>query len=53
MSAWITIDLTEAEKVTYFAYHRYRCSSCGFAWGYGKTKYCPDCGAKMEVKDAE
>jgi rRNA maturation endonuclease Nob1 len=53
MSVWIKIDLTDKEKVEYFSYYRYRCSSCGFAWGYGKTKYCPDCGEKMEVNNAE
>ena len=27
------------------------CSACG-RWQMSRTKYCPDCGAKMEVGDA-
>ena len=31
----------------------YICSDCKHRWSYGKTKYCPFCGAKKETKDAE
>lgn len=32
----------------------YRCGRCG--WGTGtvvKTNYCPNCGAKMDIKDGD
>ena len=32
---------------------RFICSECGEWQTYGKTKYCPECGAKMERGDAE
>ena len=28
----------------------WRCSVCGDTQSYGETKYCPNCGAKMEGK---
>lgn len=27
---------------------KWRCSCCGESNGYGKSKYCPKCGARME-----
>ena len=27
---------------------RFYCSECGEWQTYGKTKYCPDCGARMD-----
>lgn len=32
---------------------RFICSACGEWQTYGKTKYCPECGAKMERGDVE
>ena len=32
----------------------YFCSACGEKWGYGSIsymKYCPNCGAKMDLED--
>lgn len=35
-----------------FMTNRWYCSSCGKWQTYGRTKFCPECGAKMdEVKD--
>ena len=31
-----------------FFRRKFRCSACGGWNTYGFTKYCPDCGAKME-----
>lgn len=31
--------------------HIARCSECGFSGGAGKWNFCPNCGARMEVKD--
>lgn len=50
MSIWIK---TEATCDWALGLHEFKCSACGWVWRYGKTKYCPECGAKMEVKDAE
>ena len=30
---------------------RFYCSACGDWNTYGKTKYCPECGARMEVEE--
>lgn len=30
---------------------RFYCSNCGGWNTYGMTRYCPDCGAKMAVKE--
>ena len=30
---------------------RFYCSSCGDWQTYGKPRFCPNCGAKMEVTD--
>ena len=32
---------------------RFYCSECGNWQTYGKTHYCPNCGAKMESEDKE
>ena len=32
---------------------RYYCSACGSWQTYGKTDYCPDCGAKMKGEEDE
>lgn len=32
---------------------RFICSECGDWQTYGKTKYCPECGVKMEKGGAE
>ena len=34
-----------------FCSRRFYCSACGIWNSYGKTKYCPECGARMEVQD--
>ena len=31
-----------------FCSRRFYCSACGDWNSYGKTKYCPECGARME-----
>lgn len=31
--------------------HRLYCSVCGDWQTYGKTKYCPNCGAKMKQNE--
>lgn len=31
-------------------WRRFYCSACGGWTSYGKTKFCPHCGAKMEVE---
>ena len=36
-----------AEKVDKSHYHYY-CNNCGCESKYKKSKYCPDCGRKME-----
>ena len=33
--------------------HRYYCSVCGGWNTYGKSDYCPDCGARMKGGDTE
>ena len=32
---------------------RFYCSECGEWQTYGKTNYCPNCGAKMQKEDEE
>ena len=34
-----------------FFQHRFVCSACGEYSLYGKSKFCPECGAKMEVEE--
>lgn len=34
-----------------FCSRRFYCSACGVWNSYGKTKNCPECGARMEVQD--
>ena len=34
-----------------FFRRRFYCSACGDWNTYGMTRYCPDCGAKMAVKE--
>ena len=46
--------ITERPEPGDFAYRRYTCSACGTWQTYGKTPYCPYCGARMEgVKDVQ
>lgn len=35
-----------------FLRHRFLCTACGEWNTYGKSKYCPNCGARMEFEDA-
>ncbi len=38
----------QSESISDFAIHeRFYCSKCGDWNSYGKTNYCPNCGAKM------
>lgn len=39
------------ESADIFFQHRFVCSACGDWNTYGKSKFCPECGAKMEVED--
>lgn len=36
------------EDAEAFVKHRYVCTVCGEWQTYGKTQYCPNCGAKMD-----
>ena len=45
---FITVDDSENDPIGFFK-HRYECSVCGEWQTYGTTKYCPNCGAAMEV----
>ena len=36
------------EDAEAFVKHRYVCTVCGNWQTYGKTAYCPNCGAKMD-----
>lgn len=40
---WIWSEMIEFATI----FEGYECSRCSFANGYRKTKFCPDCGAKM------
>ena len=52
-----TVDAAPAKTGTWAVEHdpndvpfmqtKYRCSACGGWNTYGKTKYCPNCGARM------
>ena len=42
---WVREDI-------YF-YHRYNCSACGYRLIGEPTKFCEDCGAKMDGKDGQ
>ena len=41
------------EDAEAFMKHRYVCTVCGKWQTYGKTAYCPNCGAKMDGEDNE
>lgn len=36
------------EREVIFGTRVLRCSACGKLQSYGKTSYCPNCGAEME-----
>ena len=44
------IDLYDEDDKPFFK-RKYLCSACGHWNTYGKSKYCPNCGAKMEVQE--
>lgn len=44
------IDRYDEDDKPFFK-RKYVCSACGGWNTYGKSKYCPNCGAKMEVQD--
>ena len=44
------IDRYDEEDKPFFK-RKYVCSACSHWNTYGKSKYCPNCGAKMEVQD--
>ncbi len=44
------IDRYDEDDKPFFK-RKYVCSACGHWNTYGKSKYCPNCGAKMEVQD--
>ena len=46
------IDRYDEDDKPFFK-RKYVCSACGHWNTYGKSKYCPKCGAKMEVQDAD
>ena len=37
------------EDAPMFVKHRYVCTACNNWQTYGKTAYCPNCGAKMDI----
>ena len=41
------------ETAPMFLKRRWRCSVCGDWQTYGKPKFCPECGAKMENESDE
>ena len=45
------IDRYDEDDNPFFK-RKYVCSACGHWNTYGKSKFCPKCGAKMEVQDA-
>ena len=47
---WI---VEKKEDPDLLGFYWYICSDCNNRWSYGKTEYCPFCGAKKEKKDAE
>lgn len=44
------IDRYDEDDKPFFK-RKYVCSACGGWNTYGKSKYCPNCGAKMEVQE--
>ena len=44
------IDRYDEDDKPFFK-RKYVCSACGDWNTYGKSKYCPNCGAKMEVQE--
>ncbi len=46
------IKVVDEETSISITWH-YECSSCGSRKGWKDYHYCPSCGAKMEVDDAE
>lgn len=44
------IDRYDEDDKPFFK-RKYVCSACSHWNTYGKSKYCPNCGAKMEVQD--
>ena len=44
------IDRYDEDDKPFFK-RKYVCSACGHWNTYGKSKYCPNCGAKMEVQE--
>ena len=44
------IDRYDEDDKPFFK-RKYVCSACGGRNTYGKSKYCPNCGAKMEVQE--
>ena len=44
------IDRYDEDDKPFFK-RKYVCSACGHWNTYGKSKYCPKCGAKMEVQE--
>ena len=49
MGRWIKV-VTETDSFGNETY-RYECSECGFFAFFGTERYCPYCGAKMEVSE--
>jgi len=49
MGHWIKV-VTETDSFGNETY-RYECSECGFFAFFGTERYCPYCGAKMEVSE--
>ena len=54
-----TVDVVEVVHGRWVSKERkphliYYCSECGSTWGYGAMlhmNYCPNCGAKMDLKE--
>ena len=46
-----SIDVARNDPDRKWDWRRFYCSVCGGWQTYGQTKYCPKCGAEMEVSD--
>ena len=44
-----TVEVDEEIKTPWLK-NRYCCSECGNWQSYGRTPFCPNCGAKMSVR---
>lgn len=53
MKSWLERALEGDEILEWFAHKVFTCPECGYSWRYGRTKYCPDCGARLKSEEEE